>query len=303
MSEAQVKNTGKEYEFFVAKLQQALLNADTITTQKNIKVEINKKIVDNSGIERQFDIYWEYELGGLTYKTIIECKDYSSSISVGKIDALVGKIRDIPDIKAVFATTKGYQSGAQKKAEQNKIELLIVREQNDSDWVDEDGTPLMKKVCINMVCLMPPRIHEFAPQLDKKWLEEHTSIDTTKPMNFSGMNNEIFIEDVAKNEVYSLHDLSSRLASAHQGGCGTFAKMEIFDNAFLRHGDTRLKLSGYKVGYSVSEPATSTMEIDFSKELDGVIEYLQKDTKKSIFRNGIVKEYSRSKCAGPRGTT
>ena len=58
-------NTGKEYEFFVANLQQALLNAETITTQKNIQVEVDKNITDNCGIERQFDIYWEYELGGI----------------------------------------------------------------------------------------------------------------------------------------------------------------------------------------------------------------------------------------------
>nr|WP_200874421.1 hypothetical protein [Ferrovum myxofaciens] len=104
-------NNGKEYELFVSSLQQALLNAENITTQKNITVEVNKLILDNCGIERQFDIYWEYELGGLTYKTVIECKDYNSSVSVEKIDALIGKTRDIPDLKAVFATKKGYQSG------------------------------------------------------------------------------------------------------------------------------------------------------------------------------------------------
>jgi len=109
-------NNGKDYEFFVAKLQQALLNADAYASQKNIQVEVNKKIVDNCGIERQFDIYWEYELGGLLYKTVIECKDYASTITVEKIDALIGKVKDLPDLKAVFATKMGYQSGAQKKS-------------------------------------------------------------------------------------------------------------------------------------------------------------------------------------------
>ena len=86
------KNTGKEYEQFVAELQQALLNTEAFIQQKNVKVEVNKIIVDNCGIKRQFDIYWEYELGGITYKTVIECKDYNSKISVDRIDGFLSLI-------------------------------------------------------------------------------------------------------------------------------------------------------------------------------------------------------------------
>ena len=282
-------NTWKEYEQFVAKLQQALLNAENITTQKNIKVEIDKKIIDNCGNERQLDIYWEYELGGFTYKTAIECKDYSSNVSIEKIDALIGKIRDIPDLKAVFATKKGYQSCAKTKAEQNKIDLLIVREQNESDWTDEDGTPLIKKICINMYLCMPAHIHKFEPLIDGEWIKENTSIDTSKSIRLSGLNNEVFIEDIIKNEKYSLHELSSRLTPLENKEYGVFEKFDKFENAFIQHQDLRLKLSGYKIEYSISKPINEPIEIDFSKELIGVVEYLQKGTKKSIFKNGIIK--------------
>lgn len=282
-------NTGREYEQFVASIQQALLNAENITTQKNIKVEADKKIIDNCGIERQFDIYWEYEMGGLTYKTVIECKDYSSNVSIEKIDALIGKTRDIPDLKPVFATKKGYQSGAKTKAEQNKIDLLIVREQNDSDWTAEDGTPLIKKICINMHVCMPAHIHRFNPMIDGEWVKENTSLDISKPLNLSGLNNEIFIEDITSNEKYSLHELSSRLSPIGSKDYGVFKKTEKFENAFIYHQDLKLKLVGYEIEFSISKPINEPIEIDFSKELIGVIEYLQKGTKKSIFKNGIVK--------------
>ncbi len=282
-------NTGQEYELFVAKLQQALLNAENITTQKNITVEVDKKIVDNCGIERQFDIYWEYELGGLTYKTVIECKDYNSNVSVEKIDALIGKIRDIPDLKAVFATKKGYQSGARTKAEQNKIDLLIVREQNESDWTDPDGTPLIKKICINLNLCMPANIIKFEPIVDAEWIKENTDIDTSKPLSLSGLNNEIFIDDVAKRDRYSIHELSNRLAPLDNKDFGTFEKIEKFDNAFIYYKDLKLKIKEYKVEYSISKPVEEPIEIDFSKELIGVVEYLQKGTKKSIFKDGIIK--------------
>ena len=282
-------NTGKEYEQFVAGIQQALLNAENITTQKNIKVEVDKKIIDNCRIQRQFDIYWEYEMGGFTYKTVIECKDYSSNVSIEKIDALIGKTRDIPDLKPVFATKMGYQSGAKTKAEQNKIDLLIVREQNESDWTDQDGTPLIRKICINMHICMHAQIHKFDPMIDGEWVKENTSLDTSQPISLFGLNNEIFIEDITNNEKYSLHELSSRLAPLDNKEYGVFEKTEKFENAFIYHQDLKFKLIGYKIEFSISKPINEPIEMDFSKELIGVIEYLQKGTKKSIFKNGIIK--------------
>lgn len=125
---------GDEYEEFVSKIYSAILKSDNIVNSKTIQIELKKKIKDKSGINREFDLYWEYELGGLVYKTIIECKDFNKKIPIEKIDSLIGKLEDLPDLKAVFATKLGYQSGAEKKAISHNIELLIVREQNETDW-------------------------------------------------------------------------------------------------------------------------------------------------------------------------
>ena len=45
---------------FVARLQQAILSSENIAAQENIVVETDKKLIDNCGVERQFDIFWEY---------------------------------------------------------------------------------------------------------------------------------------------------------------------------------------------------------------------------------------------------
>lgn len=284
-------NTGKNYEIFVASLQQALFDAEEIVTLKGFKVEVDKKIVDNCGMERQFDIYWEYELAGITYKTVIECKDYSSSISVEKIDALIGKIRDIPDIKPVFATKKGYQSGAKKKAEQNKIDLLIVREQNDSDWVDENGTPLIKEVSINVSVCQAAYILDFQPKIDFDWAIKNMDINYDEKIDFSGLNNEIFIEDVETNEKYSLCDLGSKLRPLDNESYGVFEKEENFTEAFLlnEEKDLRFKILNYKIKYEIPKPVNMPFKIDYAKELIGVIQYLQKGTKKVIFKNGVIR--------------
>lgn len=281
-------NTGTEYELFVANLQQALLDAENYAKQKNIKVEVNKLIFDNCGIERQFDIYWEYELGGLTYKTVIECKDYNSNVSVDKIDALIGKTKDIPDLKAVLATKKGYQSGAKTKADQNKIDLLIVREQNDSDWIDTDGTLFIKKINVNLYVSTPAHIQNFSFTVDKEWIKENP--DMNKSQSFSKVpHNEIFIDDIAKGEKYSLHELGNKLTPLDGRKYGVFEKEEKFDNAFIVLNNMKLKIASYKIGYSISRPINSPFEMDFSKELIGVIEYLQKGIKKSIFRDGNIR--------------
>ena len=283
-------NTGKDYEKFVANLQQALLNSEKLTTQKNIEVELNKVIADNCGINREFDLYWEYELGGITYKTIIECKDYNSDISVEKIDSLIGKIRDIPDLKPVFATKKGYQSGAVKKANNNKIELLIVREQNDSDWTDEFGNPFIKEIGINLDIVMPARIHAFQPVIDGNWVEKNTNLDISELKNITGLTNEILIEDLSMGEKYSLHDLEGRLSlqADKVRSTNTIEEKVVFENAYLHHNNMKLKLSGYKIEYTIPKPQKQIIEIDFSKEMIGVIEYLQKGSKTSIYKDGIV---------------
>jgi hypothetical protein len=280
--------TGKEYEEFVARLQKAIFDSEQYTSQKNILIQKNKKIFDKNGLEREFDIYWEYELGGFTYKTIIECKDYNSTISIEKIDALIGKIKDIPDLKAIFATKLGYQSGARIKASQNNIDLIIVREQNDSDWADEYGNPLIKIVSISGTIYIPARINKFQPLFDGKWIKENTTIDATKPIQLRGLNNEIIIDDVDEKENYSLYELAEKLTSLENNKPGEYERVKKFSDAYLVFKELRLKLQSYRVFYQIPKPIESNIHIDLSQELLGVIEYLEKGIKKKIFRGGGV---------------
>lgn len=284
-----MKNTGKEYEKFVARLQQALLNAEPYTQQKNIQVEVNKIIVDNCGAKREFDIYWEYELAGITYKTVIECKDYNSNIAPEKIDALIGKIKDFPDLKPVFATKKGYASGAIAKAKHNKIELLIVREQNDSDWISKDGSPLLKKIHLNSIMHSPAQIRRFDVFIDREWFKDQ-SFKEEQLKSFSGysQNNETFIENIAKGTTFSLLELTKELKPLDGKEYGVFKKTVQLENAFVHDSHIKLKISAYKIEYSIPKPISDFTVIDYSQQLIGVIEYLQKGTKKPIFKNDII---------------
>ena len=284
-------NDGKDYEQFVKNLQQALLDSEDLIRQKNIKIETNKKLTDNCGIEREFDIYWEYDLAGVTYKTVIECKDYKSRVSVEKIDALIGKTRDLPDVKAVFATKTGYQSGAKKKAEFNKINLLIAREESDDDWQDSEGNPFIKEIAINMELVSAARTISFSPEIDGQWAKKHTDLDLNKPFNLNMRNDRITIENLDKDEKYTILQLEENLGGSHRGESGEFTKREEFDNAYIYCEDLKLKLRAYTIRYSVSLPIKMPINIDYSKELVGVIEYLHKGSKTAIFLDKIVKDW------------
>lgn len=292
--EVDLANTGRDYEKFVASLQKALFDSEKWTVLNNVNIERNKKIKDNFGIEREFDLYWEYELAGITYKTVIECKDYASKVSIEKIDALIGKIRDIPDLKPIFATKTGYQSGAKDKAKANKVELLIVREQNDSDWQTDDGTPLIKQIKINMHAILPARIKSFNPYLDGNWIKDNTDIDVTNErFHLEMRNDQTFIEDCDKNEKYSLQEFENRLTHKADSGFGEYNIHLNFNDAFLHCNGMKLKMREADVAYIVPKPMVHPLVIDFSKELIGVIEYLGKSSKTAIFKDRIVKGWGK----------
>jgi hypothetical protein len=277
-------NNGRDYENFVADLQQALIDSESIMQTKLIKIEQNKIITDRCDIDREFDLYWEYEFAGVVYKNVIECKDYVSRVSIDKIDALIGKLHDIPGIKPIFATKTGYQSGAEKKAALHNIDLLIVREQNDSDW---EGR--FKELQLMIHCQMPATIHEFRPIVDKEWLDtNHIDISSYEERV---LNNQVFIDDVEKGEKYSLLELSNKITPLTDAPIGVFENTVETKDAYIINNDLRLKLRGYKIKYEILPPIKTETIMDFSKELKGVIEYLGKNCKKGIFKNGNIKEF------------
>lgn len=284
-------NDGRSYEQFVKRLQQALLDSEDIFKQKNILVEANKRLVDGCGVKREFDLYWEYELGGIIYKTVIECKDYSSPVSIEKIDALIGKTHDLPELKAVFATKTGYQSGAKTKALKNNVDLLVVREQCDEDWYDSDGTPYLKTIDINIVAKSAARTTSFRPVIDGNWMKENTDIDISKPLNFSNRNDKVMIEDIANGDTYSILQLEGRLSAEHFDEYGTFTKVKEFEDAYIYIDGMKMRLKLFTIEYVIATPISLPILIDYSKELLGVIEYLGRGSKTAVFKDKIVKDW------------
>lgn len=208
-------NNGKAYEAFVAEIHEAILRVDKTINADSIKIERNKIIEDKDGIKREFDLYWEIKIAGQTYKTVIECKDYSLNISIEKIDAFIGKTDDIPGMKLIYATKTGYQSGAKIKAEKNNIGLLVVREGAEEGWKNDEGISYIKKIIIDGYVTTIPRIIKFPPKIDDEWLNNQglEFKKNAKELLLGGnfKNNEVFIYDRINNIRESLQNYGSVL--------------------------------------------------------------------------------------------
>lgn len=288
-----VKNTGKDYEEFVGNIYQSLINAEGISDVKNIQVEVNKKIEDRNGILRQFDVYWEFNIGGHTYKTVIECKDYASTVTIDKIDAFIGKTNDIPGLRLIYATKTGYQSGALKKAENHQIDLLIVREGQKEDWKAPDGTPLVNKIVLNITVLSTPMITDFSPIVDAEWLKNQADLNVDEINKKFGIlrSDEIVIINKDGGNQISMTDLGSSLVNKIdniQHGDGDY---EETTDSYLttKSGDFKIKMVGYKLKYQYNAPILTTSTLDYSQQLLGIVHNYISGKKQMIFKDGAVK--------------
>ena len=113
-------NENTEYEKLAQEIYQAISYAEAV---KNINVQHNVKLPGKSGCNHQIDVYWEFEMMGIKHCVAIECKNYSSEVSVGKVRDFFGVLHDVGNTKGIFVTKVGYQSGAEKFANHYGIVL------------------------------------------------------------------------------------------------------------------------------------------------------------------------------------
>lgn len=114
-----MKNTGKELETLVAKIEAGML-------PDGFSVELNKRVFDDDGVqEAEFDIVISGQIGSGQYKCLIECRDRpSQGAAPGSwIEQLVGR-RDKYNFNNVMAvSTTGFARNAERHAREKGIDL------------------------------------------------------------------------------------------------------------------------------------------------------------------------------------
>lgn len=246
-------NENTEYEKLTQEIYQAICNAEGV---KNISVQHNVKVPGKSGCNHQIDVYWEFEIMGVTHRVAIECKNYSSEVSVGKVRDFFGVLHDISNVNGIFVTKVGYQSGAVKFANHYGINLKEIRFPTEIDWKGR-----VKDIVITITAFFA-NIKERNIHFDFEWICENTNVKEGDRLVLSGMADEIKIVDASGELITTLYDIENELPRDVEVIDKTFEKK--FNEAFITtpSGD-KFKIYGISYLYDVvSESETSISEGD-----------------------------------------
>lgn len=135
---------------------------------RNIQVHHDVKLqsITTPSVQRQIDVYWEFELAGIIYKTCVQAKDCNKRIELGAIDTFRAVLLDIAgQPRGIMVTRKGLQKGADDHARSLGIDLM---ELNDADEQTlRDSTVHIKTHANNW------GISYYGYQPDGKWMLEN----------------------------------------------------------------------------------------------------------------------------------
>lgn len=129
-----VKNSGKVFEKLTQEVYQSFCDFEYQENGfKRINVQHNVKIKGKSGAIHQIDVYWEFSLAGVCYKTLVEVKDWKNPVEKEQILSLKSKIDDINNASGIFVSRSGFQEGAKIYANYNGIKLMEINEKKGLD--------------------------------------------------------------------------------------------------------------------------------------------------------------------------
>ncbi len=123
-------NTGKLYEALAEQVFSRLL------AQSNLCKKVERDVVlAGKSTSHQIDVAFEFEVGGMTYRTIVQCKDWSTPVKQEQVLTFHDVLCDIPgQPRGVMVARSGFQEGARKVAAHHGIKLYELREPKDEDW-------------------------------------------------------------------------------------------------------------------------------------------------------------------------
>ena len=123
-------NNGLAYEHLVQRIFQAILRQEFV---RNIDVRNNLRL---TGIitNHQIDIFWEFEVGGINYKTVVEVKDWNQPVGQGELMKFKAILDDLPgQPRGILVSRSGFQAGARRFASSNGLVLYELRKPTERD--------------------------------------------------------------------------------------------------------------------------------------------------------------------------
>lgn len=136
-----------EYEKLTQAIYQSVLNDQGL---EKIRVEHSVSLKGHSGVEHQIDVHWKFKQANMEHAVLIECKNYSTALTLEKVRNFHAVLNDIGNCRGIMVTKVGYQSGAKQYADFYRIELKLLRKPKDEDWQGK-----AKDIHLNIVAKAP----------------------------------------------------------------------------------------------------------------------------------------------------
>jgi hypothetical protein len=157
-----MKNTGKPYE----ELTELVFNR--LLAQEKVCAKVERDVVlEGRSTKHQIDVTFHFKVGSVSYRTIVQCKDWSSTVKQEQVLAFHSVLSDIPgQPRGIMVSRSGFQEGARKIAEHHGIKLYELREPRDEDW---EG--LIRSIVLRLE-LQSSQVRSEIVAFDNAWLLE-----------------------------------------------------------------------------------------------------------------------------------
>jgi hypothetical protein len=118
------KMTWSELEDHVKQVYEFLLGLEG----DNVVVGRNVQLRGKTGSTYEIDVYYEFEKAGFRHRVAFECKNTKRPVERAEVAVFKCAVDEFPGMTAAMISPAGYQSGAQKFADDNGILLLTLED-------------------------------------------------------------------------------------------------------------------------------------------------------------------------------
>ena len=205
-------NTGRPFEQLTRRVFDALLKQQAVV---NLRLE-HDVVLQGLTATHQIDVYWEFDAGGITYRTVVECKDWGNAVAQGTLFSLKAVLDDLPgQPRGVVVSRSGFQEGARRFAEAHGILLYELRPPRATDWNEWDGFITSVNITAQ---LLAPKLHAIEFKVHPDWVSGELSpsgVELAALPPLSGVAGQMILQRDDGSAIRSVADLIERDLSPH----------------------------------------------------------------------------------------
>jgi hypothetical protein len=154
-------NRAREFELLSKLIFQTMVGSGA---GKSLDIQ-HDVVIQGKTTCHQIDVFWKFEIGGVVYSALVQCKNWKRPIPKGELLKFKEVLDDIPfQPRGIFVSRTGYQDGALEVAIKCGIELYELRPPEPCDLL-----PYARSQGFHLA-LQLIHIEELTVESDSEWI-------------------------------------------------------------------------------------------------------------------------------------